>query len=325
MPTRWTPGEIAPGEFPISSDGYEDLAMEPEPAETTTARPSTSRRQSESSLTAARGAGAPAYKAVGARSGLPVIPIAVGVVLVLAITAFALIRGRTAALTDATPLAIDPRVTTIGRPPEPITPPVAEPEPAAPVVTIDLPADGAAAARQRRKAPEREAPARPARPAPPPAREVVRVERVVPVFRPAPASAPAPVPRVEAEPPPVSPPQFVAATPQEPPAASAPMAIGPTYEREGYQKARQARPGCVVNTLRLPRDMADVGGESATVKFAVNETGRVTQFTYLSGPTDPRIANAIWSAVQRCEWVPGATSQGRPISLWVTMPIKFGN
>jgi TonB family protein len=118
--------------------------------------------------------------------------------------------------------------------------------------------------------------------------------------------------------------QVAAAPRQEPPAASTPIALGPTYAREGYQKARQATPGCVVESLRLPRDVADIEGEAATVKFAVDEAGKVSQFAYLSGPTDQRVASAIWTAIQRCEWLPGATAQGRAITLWVTMPIRFG-
>jgi protein TonB len=102
------------------------------------------------------------------------------------------------------------------------------------------------------------------------------------------------------------------------------MAIGPAYARDGYQKARQTVPGCVVNSLRLPRDVLEFEGESATVKFAIDETGAVSQYSYLSGPSDQRVANAIWAAVQHCQWTPGATAQGRPISLWVTMPIRFG-
>jgi TonB family protein len=70
--------------------------------------------------------------------------------------------------------------------------------------------------------------------------------------------------------------------------------------------------------------MAGVEGESATVKFAVDETGQVSQYSYLSGPADQRVSAAIWTAIQRCEFIPGRTAQGNPISLWVTMPIKFG-
>jgi protein TonB len=116
----------------------------------------------------------------------------------------------------------------------------------------------------------------------------------------------------------------VAVPPPPPPSASAPLTISPSGAREGYQKARQARPGCVNGSLRLPRDIPGIEGETAMIKFQVSETGAVSEFIYLSGPTDQRVASAIWSAVQRCEWVPGASAQGRPLTLWVTMPIRFG-
>ena len=286
------------------------------------------RPQTETSVAAARMANAPTFKSTSARRGFPVVPIAVGVVLILAITAFALLRGRPASPAAAAIPPSELQVTTIGRPPEPSTPPLAEPDPSAEVVTIDLPPEATAAARARRKAAERAAPPRAAAA---PAKEVARLEKPVATARP--GAAPKPEPKVEpkaepkvetkAEPEP-PPPQFVAAAPSEQPTAVAPLAIGPSYAREGYQKARQARPGCVASALAQSRDVAELEGLSSTVKFAVDETGRVSQFTYLSGPSDPRIANAIWNAVQRCEWLPGATAQGRPLSLWVTMPLKFG-
>lgn len=326
---------IAASEFPVPADGYEDLGQGLNPEATASPRPPSRpdlaaaqapapiRHPSESSLAAARMANAPTFKVVKPRGGLPVIPIGVGVVLILAITAFALTRGRTASQAVPGPLAGDPRVTTIGRPPEPTTPAEPEPEPEpTEVVTIEPSADGTVPVRPRRKAPEREAHVRPARPAA--AREVARNDRA-----PAATPAPAPAPKAEPElplplPPPPPPPQPVAAPAQETPLAAAPLAIGPASAREGYQKPRQAKPGCVVRLLGLSRDIVDVEGESATVKFAVDETGKVSQFVYLSGPSDQRVANAIWNSVQRCEWVPGATAQGHPITLRVTMPIKFG-
>lgn len=330
---RWSQSEIAAGELPVPAGGYEDLgqglnleaAASPRPAsrpELTAAKaPAPVRHPSESSLAAARMANAPTFKSAKPRGGLPVIPIGVGVVLILAITAFALTRGRTAPLTVAGSLAGDSRVTTVGRPPESATPPETEPEPTE-VVTIEPSADGTGLVRPRRKAPEREAQARPARPAA--AREVARNDKA-----PAAAATPAPAPKAEPElplplPPPPPPPQPVAAPAQEPPVAAAPLVIGPAATREGYRKARQASPGCVARSLARSRDIVDVEGETATVKFAVDETGKVLDFTYLSGPTDHRIASAIQASVKSCEWVPGATAQGHPIKLSVTMPIKFG-
>jgi hypothetical protein len=333
---RWSHTEISASEFPVPTDGYEDLALEPEPpapspwppahpAPAAAELPALHRHPSESSLAAARMANLPTFKAASTRGGVPIVPIVVGLVLIIAITAVALTRGRPASPPVAATSAAEPQVTTIGRPPEPLAAPLAEPEIVPPVVTIDRPADGAMAPRERRKVAEREAPARQPRAAPP-VREVARNDRASATARPAPepAQVPAPVPppRVEPDPPLPPPPQFVA-TPA-PPTASVPLAIGPSSGREGMQKARQASAGCVVNSLRLPRDIIDVAGESAVVKFAVNDTGQVSQFSYLSGPTDPRVSSQIWAAVQRCDWVPGINVQGRPITLWVTMPIKFG-
>ncbi len=282
------------------------------------------RQQSETSVAATRMASAPSFKASTAKGGTPLIPIVVGLVLIVAIAAFALLRGQSAPKAVAASRSLDPSVIKIGRPPESSPPPVAEPDVPLPVVTRDLPNDPAVPPREKRKPPEREAtaapqPARPARPAaPPPVREVARVEK------PAPAPAPPrPAPPTRPEPEPLPAPQFVAAR-QELPVSSAPIQIGPSYAREGQQKARLAKPGCVVSTLRLPRDLADIDGETATVKFAVDETGQVSQYAYLSGPTDQRISSAIWSAIQRCEFIPGATAQGKPMTLWVTMPVRFG-
>lgn len=329
--TRWAQSEIAASEFPVPADGYEDLglALDPEaaaqprppsrPAVAAAQAPAPIRHPSESSLAAARMANAPTFKVANARGGLPVVPISVGVVLILAITAFALTRGKSASRPVPAPSAGDPQVTTIGRPPESASPAYAEPEPPQPVVTIEPSDDGIVTVRERRKPPEREATARPARPAPA-AREVARNDK-------APAATPVPAPKAEPELPlplPPPPPPPVAAPAREAPIAAAPLAIGPTYAREGYQKARQASPGCVARSLALSRDIVDVEGESSTVKFAVDEAGKVSEFTYLSGPTDQRIRNAIQTAVRSCEWIPGATAQGQAIKLWVTMPIKFG-
>ncbi len=333
-PARGAQSGIPASEFPVPADGYEDLALDPEPEpaaperplpppgrKATPARP-VPRHQSESALAAARMANVPTFKAASARGRVPIVPIGAGVVLIIAITAFALTRDRPASRPVAQPMLSDPRVTTIGRPPEPTTPPVTEPEPAQPVVTAEPVADRAEPPRERQKAAGREAPAHPAQ-----ARKVARNVKAA-ANRPAPAPAPAPTPTPKAEPepppPPLPPPQFVAAPVPAPPTSPVPLAIGPAYAREGYRKARQARPNCVVTSIRLPRDIVDVAGESATVKFAVDGSGRVSQFSYLSGPDDQHVANAIWTAIQRCEWVPGATAQGRPITLWVTMPIRFG-
>jgi protein TonB len=304
-------------------DEYEELHFETEQA---AQAPAPRRTQSETSVAAARMAAAPSFKAANRQGGVPIIPIAFGLILIVGIAAFALLRGQPLSKAVASPAPLDPTVVKVGRPPESPAPPVAEPEPAQPVITRDLPPDPAApaapAATERKRQPERDLAAAPRPVRPPPTRELAKVEKPAPATaRPTPPP-PAPA-RPEPEPPPPPPPQFVAAR-QELPVASAPLQIGPSYAREGQRKARLTDPGCVANSLRLPRDVADVSGETATVKFAVDEAGKVSQYAYLAGPSDQRVANAIWSAIQHCEFSPGATAQGKPVSLWVTMPIKFG-
>ena len=38
---------------------------------------------------------------------------------------------------------------------------------------------------------------------------------------------------------------------------------------------------------------------------------------------DQRIASSIWQAIQGCRWVPGADAQGKPVSIWVILPVRF--
>jgi protein TonB len=194
------------------------------------------------------------------------------------------------------------------------------------VVTIDLPDDEERTARARRKPEARVAKVRPARPAPPPVGEVARQEK--PARRPAAAPAPTPAPasRLEPEPEPVPlpPPPVAAAPPAEAPGASAPLAIGTTVARGTFQKPRTSTPGCVASSIRMPQDVADIGGTTATVRFSVDEAGKVSQFSYLSGPDDRAVGNAIWTAIRRCDWTPGANAEGVPLAQWVTMPIRFG-
>jgi protein TonB len=334
---RWSQPEIAANQFPVPSDGYEELTLVPgpeaprpppvlrpvpRPGPADAEAPAARRPPGEPSRATAGRPTVPASRATTIQGGIPVLPIAIGLVLIIAIAAFALIRGRPDSPPGAGVPASELQVKTVGRPPEPLTPTVAEDE-QLPEVTIDFPSDGASP-RERRRPVDREPVARVARPAPAPAREPARPDKPAPIARAVPA--PTAAPRLELDPAPPPPPQVAAAAPSEPAPVPAPPAAAPAAAaaREGYQRPRQTTPGCMASSLLLNRDFIDYEGESATVKFAVDETGKVSQYTYLSGPNDQRIANAIWSSIQRCEWTPGATAQGRPISLWVTIPIKFG-
>jgi hypothetical protein len=99
----------------------------------------------------------------------------------------------------------------------------------------------------------------------------------------------------------------------------------PRYAGDGFRKPRLAEPGCIGSTMRLPRDVIGTDGETATVRFAVGADGQPSQYQFLSGPSDPRVATAIWSAVQQCQFVAGADASGRPTSIWLVVPIRFGS
>ena len=32
---------------------------------------------------------------------------------------------------------------------------------------------------------------------------------------------------------------------------------------------------------------------------------------------------AVWQAIRACRWLPGADAEGRPMRIWVTMPLRF--
>jgi TonB family protein len=97
----------------------------------------------------------------------------------------------------------------------------------------------------------------------------------------------------------------------------------PTFALEGFQKARMAEPGCVQAAVRLPRDLANRLSGPVTVKFAVGVDGTVGLFQVMGEVPDRRVADALWSAIQSCRFIPGTDAQGRKTRLWVVMPIRF--
>ena len=296
------------------------------------AQPPTLPRQPAAPAPAATRSGKPAARSTDAKGGLPILPIAAGVVLVIAIATYSLTRVSPGSQSGQAPLNGQLRVQTIGRPPESVTPSRIEPENTGAVVVMDLPEDRIPVSREQRRAAERKAAERQPRverPAPAPARELARAEKPQAVAHAAPAPVPvAPAPAAEPEPPPLPPPPQPAAAepPAEPPTASAPLVVGPTPTGAGagFQKPRLATPGCVAISLQMRRDVEDFAGESAVVRFLVDESGKVSQFSVLKGPSDQRLATAIWSSIQRCDWTPGRNAQGNAVAFPVTMPFNFG-
>jgi protein TonB len=97
----------------------------------------------------------------------------------------------------------------------------------------------------------------------------------------------------------------------------------PKFATAGYRKPAMAEPGCVGRSVRIPRELAGFVSGPITVKFAVGGDGKPSRFEPMTAVPDPRIANAIWQAIQSCRWVPGADPQGKPISIWIVLPVKL--
>lgn len=97
----------------------------------------------------------------------------------------------------------------------------------------------------------------------------------------------------------------------------------PAYATAGYRKPQMAEPGCVQRTVRIPPQLAGYISGPITVKFAIRSDGAPSRFELMTQVPDQRIGQAIWQAVQGCRWVPGADAQGRPVSIWVILPVRF--
>jgi hypothetical protein len=99
----------------------------------------------------------------------------------------------------------------------------------------------------------------------------------------------------------------------------------PAYPGEGFKKPRLQEPACIRDSLQLPNDLRLARGEVVTVRFAVGLDGKATDFSVVSLPSDPRIGGRIWSAVQRCTFVPGSDTRGAAAVVWLVMPFRFGD
>lgn len=217
--------------------------------------------------------------------------------------------------------------------PEPAAAPAAVPS--GPVATTtpapSKPVSGKPAAAPPEDAPERAAPKvrPPERRAPPPDRveRPERTERVATRRSPA-ATEPNPVPVPAASPPATAAVTSAAVTTaafSPPPEASAEPAVedAPIYPTDGFRRPVAADPGCVQRSLRLPRDLQDRVPETVPVRFAVGPDGVLSQFSLIAEVPDRRIGESIWAAIRDCKFKPGADARGRPVRLWVVMPIRF--
>ena len=95
----------------------------------------------------------------------------------------------------------------------------------------------------------------------------------------------------------------------------------PAYATAGYTSPAMGEPGCVQKHIRLPRTTVP---KIVAFKFVVGPRGDTDRFQVVE-PTDTplELARAVEDAVQSCRWIPGADLEGRPVPIWVILPIRF--
>jgi protein TonB len=96
----------------------------------------------------------------------------------------------------------------------------------------------------------------------------------------------------------------------------------PRHMTTGFQKPREARPGCVRSSMRVPPQLQGFVSGTISVKFAVFKDGSAGQVQVVT-PTDPQIAEIVRRGIESCEWIPGTDERGRPTAIWVIMPLRF--
>ncbi len=99
----------------------------------------------------------------------------------------------------------------------------------------------------------------------------------------------------------------------------------PQYVTTGFRKPAEAVPGCVRGAIRMPPDLAGYVSGPTTVKFAVGRDGTVGRVEVLGAALDARVVDVIRRGLHACRWLPGADAQGRPVALWVVMPLRFAS
>lgn len=108
------------------------------------------------------------------------------------------------------------------------------------------------------------------------------------------------------------------------PAAAAPAdPDDPRPVGVGYVKPRLADPTCVAAKLRqvtLPPEVDP--SRIIRVEFAVTRDARVVSFgTFDDAPE--AVLDRLRQAVSGCDWIPGKDRTGRPVSIWVILPLRF--
>lgn len=200
-------------------------------------------------------------------------------------------------------------------PPRPAPPP---PKVAAPVPTPPRPAPKPSIHRPL----ARTEPVRPRPPAPRPAPQPPAPQPPAPRIAPAETQAPTPVattpaasaPSAASAPAAPSPPQRVASAPQAAAANPAPaVEVGPSYQAAYLDNPPPPYP-------RISRQLGEEG--TSLLRVQVGPDGRPLHVELQTSSGYRRLDDAARSTVEQWRFVP-ATRNGKPITAWVLVPIRF--
>ena len=100
----------------------------------------------------------------------------------------------------------------------------------------------------------------------------------------------------------------------------APPGPPPAFAGKGFLRPAARAAGCIESKVHVPADFRGTVG-TLTVKFAVDGSGAPVLYHPLT-PAPDSIVTAVGEAIRRCEWSPGADSNGRSVPLWLTLSVK---
>jgi TPR repeat protein len=101
----------------------------------------------------------------------------------------------------------------------------------------------------------------------------------------------------------------------------APPGPPPAFAGRGFLRPAARSAGCVESRLQIPPEFRGSVG-ALTVKFAVDGSGAPVLYHPLT-PAPDSVVTAVGEAIRRCEWSPGADSNGRSVPLWLTLGVKL--
>ncbi len=85
----------------------------------------------------------------------------------------------------------------------------------------------------------------------------------------------------------------------------------------------EQRPGCLAESIRIPREMESFLPAETTLEFTVSQDGRILGVTSDAPVARERLETQFRGALSRCAWTPATDLAGVPVSRRVSVPIRF--